>query len=90
MTRVRIREHVGPMFPVRDQETTKKRLIATFAGEHFVAEREGGELRIYAVGTGELGAVVLDSAGQSERDGLRRWQEMNDRAYAKTPPAESR
>jgi hypothetical protein len=45
-------------------EKPEKTLVATFAGEHFIAERdEGGELKIYAVGTGDFAGVarVTDS-----------------------------
>ena len=50
-----------------DGGNATKTKIATFAGDHFVAEREGSELHIYAVGDvdGMPGATVLGNTGDA-------------------------
>jgi hypothetical protein len=61
---------------VRDvTEVTNKTLIATFNGDNIVAEREDGELRIYLIGTGDIGEV--QTQGTRVRT-IQDWQRVND------------
>ncbi len=61
----RYRSHDAPM-PLRaatGRDAASKTLVATFPGAQYVAEREGSELRVYAVtDDGRLGTVVSDAA----------------------------
>ncbi|HWY14266.1 MAG TPA: hypothetical protein VNX86_03900 [Rhizomicrobium sp.] len=78
MTRLRFRERVS----VRDvNEVTNKTLIATFNGDNIVAEREGGELKIYLIGTGDIGEV------QTRVRTIQDWQRVLDRAHNRKPAA---
>lgn len=58
---------------VRDGAT--KRLVATFGGSEFIAERDGSELKIYAIldDDGSLGSVRTDLGRSTATDapGLR-------------------
>ena len=56
---------------VRDDGNATKTKIATFSGQHFIAEREGDELCVYSVGDqdGLPGANVL---GNDTGDGSNR------------------
>jgi hypothetical protein len=60
-------------FAARDVGGATKTLIATYAGDHFVAEREGEELKIYAIGDdGMPGASVVGDTAM-----IRRMNELN-------------
>ncbi len=81
MTRLRFRERVSVCDAV---EVTKKTLIATFNGDNIVAEREDGELKIYLIGTGDIGEVQTeDTRVRTIQD----WQRVNDRAHNRKPAA---
>jgi cupin superfamily acireductone dioxygenase involved in methionine salvage len=83
MSRFKFRDVVGTETPAR------KTLIATFAGEHFVAERDGGELRIYVIGNGEFGGVEVGDRARaadqnlSDAERIKAQQRLNDEFYRK-------
>ena len=65
-------------------EVTNKTLIATFSGNNLIAEREDGELKIYLIGTGDIGEVqTQDSRVRTIND----WQRVNDCAHNRKPAA---
>jgi len=46
-----------------------KTLVATFAGEQYVAEREGDELRVFLISDGQLGSVAVADKARHEAVG---------------------
>jgi hypothetical protein len=66
----------------RDAQGATKTKIATFSGQHFIAEREGEELCIYSVGDqdGLPGANVLGTVMDAGPGGL---AELNRRNAAR-------
>lgn len=72
-------KQVGSMTTTRDaQGNATKTKIATFSGQHFIAERQGEELCIYSVGDsdGMPGASVIGSTIGDDAAGI---LEMNRR-----------
>ena len=51
----------------RDTDVTNKRLIATFNGDNIVAERVDGQLKIYQVGTGDIGTISVQDHSPNAR-----------------------
>jgi hypothetical protein len=68
----------GPAIRTRDEDKNR-RLVATFPGENYVAEREGGELRIYLIGDADdLAPLVAGSTRDSGRTEPQRLRALND------------
>ena len=63
---MRYRSHGPSMKITRDEDLHQnKRLIATFPGQQYVAEREDGELRIYLVGEADDLARIAATTDRS-------------------------